>query len=114
MKCQEFQGLIAEFIENTLEEKYYDGFVHHANTCRNCLDELEIYFMIRVGLERMESDASKSFDIQGELKNRLLYYERKADSMFLLGLYRKIILTIAEVCTAILLVLQILIWLGIL
>ncbi len=99
MKCQEFQGLIPEFIENTLEEKYYDGFVHHANTCRNCLDELEIYFMIRVGLERMESDASKSFDIQGELKNRL---------------YRKIILTIAEVCTAILLVLQILIWLGIL
>lgn len=114
MKCQEFQELIPEFIENTLEDKYYDGFVHHANTCRNCLDELEIYFMIRVGLERMESDASKSFDIQGELKNRLLYYERKADSMFLYGLYRKIVLTIAESCTVILLVLQILLWLGIL
>ncbi len=114
MKCQEFQGLISEFIEDTLGEEYYEGFVRHAKSCSNCLDELEIHYMIRVGLERIESDASKSFDIQGELKNRLLYYEHKADSMFMHGIYKILIFTIAEGSTVVLLVLQILIWLGIL
>lgn len=112
MNCQEFQSLIPGFIKDSLSKDYYEGFVHHAKTCTNCFDELEIHYMIQIGLERIESDAINSFDIQGELKNRLSYYEHKADSIFLHDIYKKIVFTIAEGCTVVVLVLQILKWLG--
>lgn len=107
MKCEEFNKRIPEFINDTLETKYFDGFIHHSKECRECKDELEIHYMIRVGLDRIEGDSSKSFDIRGELENQLSYYEQKADVIFKKKVYKNFTICLAEICTIILCVMQI-------
>lgn len=96
MKCNEFVGLIPHFVDDSLEQIHYEGFVKHARECSECKDELEIHYMIQVGLERIEEEAAKSFDIEGELHNRLQRYERIADKQFKRSVYMKIVLVLAH------------------
>ncbi|MBQ3665501.1 MAG: hypothetical protein II919_05285 [Lachnospiraceae bacterium] len=98
MKCSDFNQLIQSFTEDTLEEEYYDSFVKHARECSECMDELEIHYMIRVGLERMEDESTKSFDLKEELKEQLLRYERLADKRFKRKVYHTVTIVIAEIC----------------
>ncbi len=107
MKCDEFNRLVPKFIDDTLETEYYDEFIHHAKECTDCKDELEIHYMIRVGLERIENDSGKSFDIRGELENQLTTYENRADAIFKMNVYRNITITLAEICAVIISVMQI-------
>lgn len=108
MKCEEFVKLIPDFTDNSLEECYYDGFIKHAKDCPDCRDELEIHYMIRVGLERIENDSTKSFDIRSELQNQLLQYENRADLIFKHNVYRQITFIIAEICAFAISIVQIL------
>lgn len=101
MKCEEFNRLLPDFIDDTLESEYYDEFISHAKECYDCRDELEIHYMIRVGLERIDDDSGKSFDIRGELENRLTDYENRADMIFKKNLYKNIIIGMAEVCAVV-------------
>lgn len=98
MKCNEFISLIPDFVEDSLEESNYEGFVKHAGECSECMDELEIHYMIRVGLERIEDDETKSFDIQGELHHQLQRYEKRADKLFERKVYRTVTFIVAEIC----------------
>lgn len=107
MKCDEFVKLIPDFIGRTLEEDYFEGFIQHAKSCESCKDELEIYYMIKVGLERIETDSSKSFDIQSDLENTLNYYEKRADILFKRSIYCRITCILSQICVSILLILQI-------
>lgn len=108
MKCEEFLMLVPDFIDDSLEEHYYDGFIKHARECSDCRDELEIHYMIQVGLERIEEDSTKSFDIQSELQNQLLQYENRADMIFKHNVYRQITIIIAEICAFAISIVQIL------
>ena len=108
MVCGEFQKLIPDFIEQSLNVDNFEQFTWHANECKDCMEELEIHYMIRVGLERIEQDNSKNLDIIGELKARLAYCENKADSLYKYKIYKKFICIISQVCTGILLIIQIL------
>lgn len=108
MKCEEFIKLVPDFIDDSLEEYYYDGFIKHAKECPDCQDELEIHYMIRVGLERIEEDSTKSFDIKSELQNQLIRYENRADLIFKHNVYRQIIFIIAEMCAFSISIIQIL------
>ena len=107
MKCEEFNRLLPKFIDDTLESEYYDEFVNHAKECYDCRDELEIHYMIRVGLERIENDSGKSFDIRGELENRLSEYENRADLIFKRNVYKNVIVALAEICAVAVSIIQI-------
>ena len=98
MKCNEFIGLIPRFVDESLEQEYYENFVRHAGECSECRDELEIHYMIQVGLERIEEDSSKSFDIEGELRGQLQRYQRIANKRFKRSVYRQIIMIVAHLC----------------
>src|SRR5574344_1753806 len=107
MECSEFIKCIPDFIDKKLEEDYFDEFIQHAKSCESCKDELEIYYMIKVGLERIETDSSKSFDIQSDLENTLNYYEKRADILFKRSIYCRITCILSQICVSILLILQI-------
>lgn len=101
MKCNVFAKLIPKFIEDSLELEDYDEFINHAKNCKDCKDELEIHYMIAVGLDRIENDSSKSFDIKGELESQLERYEAKADKIFKKQLYTRLFVMMAQACAII-------------
>lgn len=106
MKCSKFAQLIPNFIDDNLDTEYYDEFVTHAKECKDCREELEIYYMITVGFDRIEDDTAKSYDIQGELEQQLLRYEEKADKIFKRKIYTNMLIVLAETCGILTAILQ--------
>ena len=51
MECKDFQKLINDFIFDKIEySEDLKEFLNHAKTCKNCGEELELYYTIRRGL----------------------------------------------------------------
>lgn len=77
MKCLEFQQLISDFLEDRLTISQTREFVEHADNCPECMEELELRYMIQVGiLEQNRDDADVNYDYSLQL-SRLLEKTRK-------------------------------------
>ena len=78
MKCLEFQQQISDFLENRLTINQTRRFMEHADSCPECMEELELRYMIQVGiLEQNRDDDGQGYDFRYQL-NRILERTRKA------------------------------------
>lgn len=109
MKCDEFTKMIPKFVDDTLEKEYYNEFISHVKECKECKEDLEINYMIQVGLNRIENDATKSFDIIGEMERQLARYEEKAEKMYKRKIYRRVTIVTAEICAIAVSVMQLMV-----
>ncbi|MGN0317295.1 MAG: zf-HC2 domain-containing protein [Lachnospira sp.] len=55
-KCKEFQNLIEKFDKDELSLKQEENFVKHINSCNDCREELEIYYIFSYGLLEEDND----------------------------------------------------------
>lgn len=113
MSCIRFQQNINKFIRSELDAEDMDFFVGHAKKCRECYDELEINYIINVGLERIEKDSKASFDLKGELERKLKQLEEKADRLYKFNVYNKIVCITAYTCMVAVIILSMFDFLGI-
>lgn len=97
MYCTKFQKQIADFIDSSLDIKEMDMFISHARKCRDCYEELEINYMVNVGLEKIESDESASFDLKGELENVMDYFENKSEIYYKYNMYKNIVMSVTYI-----------------
>lgn len=107
MYCAKFQKQISSFINNNLDINEMDMFINHARKCRDCYEELEINYMVNIGLEKIEKDESASFDLKGELEKMVDYYENKSDLFYKYNMYKSIIMGVTYVCLCIVIVMYI-------
>ena len=57
MNCLEAQSKIMAFIENKLPDDELREFIKHVRSCKNCYEELDIYYTLIVGMKQLdESD----------------------------------------------------------
>ena len=81
MTCLEAQSNIMAFIEKKLPDDVIPGFVKHMRYCKNCREELEIYYTLIVGMHQVDNnqELSQNFakDLENEL-NRLEHNVKKA------------------------------------
>ena len=87
MTCAEAEKLIVPYMEDKLSVTELEDFIEHIETCKNCREELEIHYMVDVGLKKLDQ-ADGNFDIVGALKRKL------ADSAAIL--HRYMMLQVAE------------------
>lgn len=64
--CKDIQNKIEYFAEGKLSLKEETAFVKHIQTCKDCLEELEIYYIVKYGLED-EDDESIFYEDEKEL-----------------------------------------------
>ena len=62
MTCREAERLVTPYIQDKLSGDELEAFLEHLEHCRNCQEELEIYFMVDVGLKQLDT-GSGTFDI---------------------------------------------------
>ena len=74
MTCQEAERLVTPYIRDELSGDELEAFLNHIDECPNCREELEIYFMVDVGLKQLDN-GSGTYDIAGDLENRGFLYE---------------------------------------
>ena len=70
MTCAEAEKLIVPYMEDKLSVTELEDFIEHIETCKNCREELEIHYMVDVGLKKLDQ-ADGNFDIVGALKRKL-------------------------------------------
>lgn len=68
MKCHDVQRMISEFIEKKLTDEQLEGFLEHIETCQDCYDELEVYYMITIGLMQLDEEHTGTMDLKKNLK----------------------------------------------
>ncbi|HKM04144.1 MAG TPA: zf-HC2 domain-containing protein [Lachnospiraceae bacterium] len=76
MNCKESEKLIGQFIRNELEDKELELFVLHTKSCKSCMEELSIQYLVEEGMNRLEEGGA--FDLQGELEMKLMQSLTKA------------------------------------
>ncbi len=55
MTCREAERLVTPYIQDKLSGDELEAFLEHLEHCRNCQEELEIYFMVDVGLKQLDT-----------------------------------------------------------
>lgn len=74
MDCKEFNRRIPEFIDDTLMGQDARNFLNHMSECAECNEELQIQYLVREGVARLE-DAT-NFNLGGELNKKVEEYKR--------------------------------------
>lgn len=71
MNCLEAQSKIMAFIENKLPDDELREFIKHVRTCKNCYEELEIYYTLIVGMKQLDESDNVSEFFKDSLNNKL-------------------------------------------
>ena len=77
MTCLEAQSHIMAFIEKKLPDDVIPGFVKHMRYCKNCREELEIYYTLIVGMHQVDNNQELSQNFAKDLENELNRLEHK-------------------------------------
>ena len=64
MTCLEAQSNIMAFIEKKLPDDVIPDFVKHMRYCKNCREELEIYYTLIVGMHQVDNNQELSQNLQ--------------------------------------------------
>lgn len=69
MDCKETQRLMRQFLEDKLDADTARDFIMHVLSCKECMDELTIEYLISGGMQKLGTE--EETDIQMELERRL-------------------------------------------
>lgn len=78
MNCREFQESINDFIFDKIEyANDVEAFIKHFKECKNCNEDLRLYYMVRRGLGDIECPLidEKPKDANEELDLIMSYYD---------------------------------------
>ena len=70
MNCQNAQSMVLNFINNKLDKEETKEFIEHIRSCKDCWEELEIYYTVSLGLRQLDS-GSGVYDIAGSLEESM-------------------------------------------
>lgn len=69
MNCREFQKIIPQILNNELDDKTLADVLVHVESCKECYDELEIFYVMKHGFD--DNNSSKSMNFVGQLDEQI-------------------------------------------
>ena len=111
MTCREAERLVTPYIQDKLSGDELEAFLEHLEHCRNCQEELEIYFMVDVGLKQLDT-GSGTFDIMGALQKRIAESYARVRRMWRFRKMEYAVNTLGVMAVLVTVMLQVRIWLA--
>ena len=71
MICEEARKLNKDFIDGRLESKKLAEYIKHIENCKSCYEELDISYIVTVGLDGLEDDTVSSFNFPGIIAKKI-------------------------------------------
>ncbi|MCI7795377.1 MAG: zf-HC2 domain-containing protein [Lachnospiraceae bacterium] len=109
MTCMEAEKMVIPYINDKLPVSELEDFIEHIESCENCREELEIHYMVDVGLKKLDDDDA-TYDIVGDLKRKLEDSARLIRRYAALEVTRYAVNTLMSMAMIVMLLLQIRIW----
>ncbi len=72
--CKDVENFLQPYLEYKLEYKDCRTLLSHLRKCHECMDELEIRYLLHEGLNRLED--GQEFNLKQELEDRLYRSEQ--------------------------------------
>ena len=111
MNCQEAQRLVMPYTQDELTDRELEEFLEHVETCPACQEELEIYFMVSLGLRQLD-EGSGSFNMKQEMEEALDLSYRRVHFVRTIKIACYAVNTLAGMGLLSTFLLQLRIWLG--
>lgn len=86
--CKKYQSMIESFISDKLTGVECKDFICHVKKCNECMDELQVNYVIASVLEELEDDSDRN--TVNSKKNISKNVFEKDDSDYIAGLNKKI------------------------
>ena len=67
MNCKDVDKMIPLFLDDDLDNENLSDFINHIENCPECKEELTIQFLVKEGMQRLES--GNTFNLRMELDN---------------------------------------------
>lgn len=67
MNCREAQSKLTNYIDHKLDTEETKDFIEHVRVCADCKEELEIYYILLVGMRRLDEGLELGVDFQKKL-----------------------------------------------
>lgn len=109
MTCMEAEKMVIPYINDQLSVTELEDFIEHIKTCENCREELEIHYMVDVGLKKLD-EADGTYDIVGDLKRKLESSEAVLRRFFTFQVARYAVSTLMAMALVVIFLLQLRIW----
>lgn len=110
MTCQEAERMITPYLKDELTGDELEGFLNHLEECKSCQEELEIYFMVDLGVKQLDSDNEK-IDIVKDLEQKIEESYSKVTRMWFFRIFRYAVNTLMVMAVIVMILLQFRIWL---
>ncbi len=101
MNCIDVQRLIVPFINEKLNIEQLEEFVHHVRSCPNCMEELEVYYVLLAGMKQLDEDKELSANFNQDLMDLLSLSEDRIIHNKFLHIRKRIVLIILITLVAI-------------
>ena len=105
MTCREAERLVTPYIQDKLSGDELEAFLEHLEHCRNCQEELEIYFMVDVGLKQLDTGS-------GALQKRIAESYARVRRMWRFRKMEYAVNTLGVMAVLVTVMLQVRIWLA--
>ncbi len=110
MRCKEWQKMIPGFLEDTLENREMEGFIEHVQACEDCYEELEIMFMLSIGLQELNEDRNISYNFSQLLENKIVEAEIRFERIRRIRSLNRLVILILHLLVMLGVALQIVRW----
>ena len=109
MTCVEAEKMVVPYMKDELSPTEAESTIVNIHTCENCREELEIHYMVDVGLKKLD-EADGTYDIVGDLKRKVAesYRSLRHISMFQITTYA--VSTLTGMALIVMILLQLRIW----
>ncbi len=109
MNCREAERLVVPYIKDELNMDELDDFLEHVEYCDNCMEELEIHYMVDVGLRKLDEDDTV-YDIVGDLQRKLESSAFRIQRFFTFQVTKYVVGTLMSMAILVSVLLQIRVW----
>lgn len=106
MDCKKAQKMVIPYIRRELRDRELEEFISHIRECKECYEELEIYFTIHFALQKLDEEKDVSYNIQKMLQDDLRLSERRVYRRKLVRIWSWGLMALAELILIIVLVTQ--------
>lgn len=101
MNCSDIQRLIVPFINDELNISQLEEFIHHVHSCPNCMEELEVHYVLLARMKQLDEDKELSNNFHQDLMDILRLAEDRIIHDKFLHIRKRIILIIVITLVAI-------------
>jgi len=109
MDCREIQAMIIPYINSALDDEQLKIFLKHIKTCKECKEELEIYYMVDVGLKQLDG-AFENYNLTQALETEILMSEQRIKNQYSILIAKYVVSTLVAISVILMVFLQFRIW----